>query len=30
MGAALDYLDWIGGYRTLHEVQTPLIDALCQ
>lgn len=30
MGAALDYLDWIGGYRTLHEVQTPLIDALWQ
>ncbi len=29
MGAALDYLDWIGGYRTLHEVQAPLIDALC-
>lgn len=30
MGAALEYLDWIGGYRTLHEVQAPLIAALCQ
>lgn len=30
MGAALEYLDWIGGYRTLHEVQEPIIEAICQ
>lgn len=29
MWAALEYLDWIGGYRVLHETQKPLIEALC-
>lgn len=30
MGAALEYLDWIGGYRTLDATQNPLIEAVCQ
>lgn len=29
MWAALDYLDRIGGYTVLHQLQEPLIDALC-